>query len=138
MLLFGALASWFLVGRTKSQSGNPVASIDSLAVLPFVNASDDPNAEYLSEDITQGLISTISQLPNLRVVSLMSAYRYKGKPVDPPAVARELKVDAILTGRMTQRAGVIAITAELIDAAHDRELWGKEYQRTLGDLGIRC
>jgi len=134
VLLFGALASWFLVGRTKSQSGNPVASIDSLAVLPFVNASDDPNAEYLSEGITQGLISTISQLPNLRVVSLMSAYRYKGKPVDPPAVARELKVDAILTGRMTQRAGVIAITAELIDAAHDRELWGKEYQRTLGDL----
>jgi len=120
--------------RTNSQSGNPVASIDSLAVLPFVNASDDPNAEYLSEGITQELINTISQLPNLRVVSLMSAYRYKGKPIDPPAVARELNVRAIVTGRMTRQAGNIAITAELIDAEHDRELWSKQYQRPLSDL----
>ena len=134
VLLFGTLATWFYLRRTNSQSGNPVASIDSLAVLPFVNASDDPNAEYLSEGITQELINTISQLPNLRVVSLMSAYRYKGKPIDPPAVARELNVRAIVTGRMTRQAGNIAITAELIDAEHDRELWSKQYQRPLSDL----
>jgi serine/threonine protein kinase/tetratricopeptide (TPR) repeat protein len=134
VVLFGALATWFFLPRTNSQSSNPVASIDSLAVLPFVNASDDPNAEYLSEGITQGLINTMSQLPNLRVVSLMSAYRYKGKTVDPPAIARELNVRAIVTGRMTNQAGNITVTAELIDAEHDRELWGKQYRRPLSEL----
>jgi serine/threonine protein kinase/tetratricopeptide (TPR) repeat protein len=129
VVLFGALATWFFLGRTNS-----VASVDSLAVLPFVNASDDPNAEYLSEGITQGLINTISQLPNLRVVSLMSAYRYKGKTIDPPAIALELNVRAIVTGRMTKQADNITITAELIDAEHDRELWGKQYRRPLSDL----
>src|ERR1700682_5977255 len=68
------------------------AITDSVAVLPFVNATGDPNAEYLSEGITQDLVSTLSQLPNLKVVSLASVYRYKGKSIDPPTIARELGV----------------------------------------------
>ena len=142
VLVLAAAAGWFALHRNKPTSPNssslpapaePV-SIDSLAVLPFSNDSGDPNAEYLSEGITQGLINTLSQLPNLKVVSLMSAYRYKGKAIDPPSVARELNVRAILTGRMTQQSDNISISAELIDAEHDREIWGKQYQHKLADL----
>jgi len=110
------------------------ASVDSVAVLPFVNATGNPDAEYLSEGITQGLINTLSQLPKLRVVSLMSAYRYKGKAIDPPSVARDLGVHTILTGRMVQQGDTISISAELIDAEHDRQIWGKQYQRKLTDV----
>jgi len=110
------------------------ASVDSVAVLPFVNATGNPDAEYLSEGITQGLINTLSQLPKLRVVSLMSAYRYKGKAIDPPSVARDLGVHTILTGRMVQQGDTISISAELIDAEHDRQIWGKQYQRKLIDV----
>ena len=109
-------------------------SMDSVAVLPFVNATGDANAEYLSEGITQSLINTLAQLPRLKVVSLMSAYRYKGKAIDPPAVARELGVHTILTGRMTQQGDSLAISAELVDAEHDRQMWGKQYQRKLTDV----
>jgi len=121
VLLFG-------VNRLKKNS------VDSVAVLPFVNATGDANAEYLSEGITQGLINTLAQLPKLKVVSLMSAYRYKGKAIDPPAVARELGVHSILTGRMTQQGDNLTISAELIDAEHDRQMWGKQYQRKLTDV----
>src|SRR6266849_805246 len=121
VLLFG-------VNRLKENS------VDSVAVLPFVNATGDANAEYLSEGITQGLINTLAQLPTLKVVSLISAYRYKGKAIGPPAVARELGVHTILTGRMTQQADNLIISAELIDAEHDRQIWGKQYQRKLSDV----
>jgi TolB-like protein/Tfp pilus assembly protein PilF len=110
------------------------SSMDSVAVLPFVNATGNANAEYLSEGITQGLINTLAQLPRLKVVSLMSAYRYKGKAIDPPAVARELGVHTILTGRMTQQGDSLTISAELVDAEHDRQMWGKQYQRKLTDV----
>ncbi len=102
------------------------ATMDSVAVLPFVNATGDPNAEYLSEGITQDLVSTLSQLPNLKVVSLASAYRYKGKAIDPPTVARELGVHTILTGRMLQRNDNVSISAEFVDAEHDRVMWSKQ------------
>ena len=129
-LLFAVVLALALLfgGKTKE------VSLDSVAVLPFVNATGNPDAEYLSEGITQGLINTLSQLPRLKVVSLMSAYRYKGKAIDPPSVARELGVHAILTGRMVQQGDSISISAELIDAEHDRQLWGKQYQRKLFDV----
>jgi TolB-like protein/tetratricopeptide (TPR) repeat protein len=124
------LAFVFLFGVNRSKEN----SVDSVAVLPFVNATGDANAEYLSEGITQSLINTLAQLPKLKVVSLMSAYRYKGKAIDPPAVARELGVHTILTGRMTQQGDNVTISAELIDAEHDRQMWGKQYQRKLTDV----
>jgi serine/threonine protein kinase/Tfp pilus assembly protein PilF len=110
------------------------ATTDSVAVLPFINATGDPNAEYLSEGITQDLVSTLSQLPNLKVVSLASAYRYKGKSIDPPTVARELGVHTILTGRMLERNDNVSISAEFVDAEHDRVMWSKQYQWRLADV----
>ncbi len=123
-----ALVLLFGVNRLKENSA------DSVAVLPFVNATGDANAEYLSEGITQSLINTLAQLPKLKVVSLVSAYRYKGKAIDPPAVARELGVHTILTGRMTRLGDRVTISAELIDAERDRQMWGKQYQRKLTDV----
>jgi serine/threonine protein kinase/Tfp pilus assembly protein PilF len=109
-------------------------SMESVAVLPIVNATGDLNAEYLSEGITQDLVSTLSQLPNLKVVSLASAYRYKGKSINPPTVARELGVRTILTGRMVQRGNDLSISAEFVDAEHDRVMWSKQYQWKLADV----
>jgi eukaryotic-like serine/threonine-protein kinase len=109
-------------------------SIDSLAVLPFVNSSGDPKTEYLSEGITQDLVQTLSQIPNLKVVSLMSVYRYNGKNASPRAVARELGVQAILNGRMLQEGDKISVSAELLDAEHDAHLWGNHYERTLANI----
>jgi TolB-like protein/Tfp pilus assembly protein PilF len=123
-----ALALLFGVKRVKE------TSMDSVAVLPIVNATGDPNAEYLSEGITQDLVSTLSLLPNLKVVSLASAYRYKGKAIDPPTVARELGVHTILTGRMLQRGDNLSVSAEFVDAVHDRVMWSKQYQWKLADV----
>jgi eukaryotic-like serine/threonine-protein kinase len=109
-------------------------TMDSVAVLPIVNATGDPNVEYLSEGITQDLVSTLSQIPNLKVVSLASAYRYKGRGIDPPHVARELGVHTILTGRMVQQGNDLSISAEFVDAEHDRVMWSKQYQGKLSDV----
>jgi serine/threonine protein kinase/tetratricopeptide (TPR) repeat protein len=123
-----ALALLFGVKRAKE------FSMDSVAVLPIVNATGDPKVEYLSEGITQDLVSTLSQLPNLKVVSLASAYRYKGRVIDPPTVARELGVHTILTGRMLQLGDNLSISAEFVDAEHDRVMWSKQYQWKLADV----
>jgi TolB-like protein/Tfp pilus assembly protein PilF len=111
-----------------------VDSLDSVAVLPFVNATGNPDVEYLSEGITQDLVHTLSQISSLKVVSLMSVYRYKGKNVQPQAVAQELGVHAILTGRMLQQGDTISISTELVDADHDRQIWSKQYERKLSDM----
>lgn len=109
-------------------------SMDSVAVLPIVNATGDANSEYLSEGITQDLVSTLSQIPSLKVVSLASVYRYKGKSIDPPTIARELGVQTILTGRMLQRGDDISISAEFVDAGHNRVMWSKQYRWKLADM----
>jgi serine/threonine protein kinase/Flp pilus assembly protein TadD len=109
-------------------------TVDSLAVLPFFNDSSDSNTEYLSEGITQELVLTLSQIPNLKVVSLMSVYRYKGKNIDPRTVATELGVHTLLSGRMTQHGEKISVSAELVDADHDTQLWSNHYERTLADV----
>jgi len=109
-------------------------SMDSVAVLPFVNATGNPEVEYLSEGITQDLVHTLSQISSLKVVSLMSVYRYKGRNIQPQAVAQDLGVHTILTGRMVQQGDTVSISTELIDAEHDRQIWGKQYQRKLTDM----
>ncbi len=109
-------------------------AIDSVAVLPFVNATNDANTEYLSDGITESLIHSLSQLPNLRVVSRTSAFHYKGKQYEPRAVARELGVRGIVSGRVTQKGENLSINVELVDAREDRELWGEKYNRKIADV----
>jgi len=109
-------------------------TIDSLAVLPFVNAGGDPNTEYLSDGITESLINSVSQIPGVRVISRASAFHYKGKDVGARTVGRELGVRAVLTGRIVQRGDALSIRAELVDARDDTHVWGEEYNRRLSDI----
>ena len=108
--------------------------IDSLAVLPFANASNDPETEYLSDGITESLINRLSQLPDVKVISRASVFRYKGKDQDPGAIARKLGVRAIVTGRVTQRGDRLTIGTELVDTRDNRQLWGERYDRKLADV----
>ena len=109
-------------------------SIDSIAVLPFVNASGSPDAEYLSDGITETVIDSLSQLHGLKVIARSSTFRYKGQPLDPHKVRRELGVRAILTGTVAQRGEQLLISAELMDAQDERHIWGGRYDRRLSDV----
>jgi eukaryotic-like serine/threonine-protein kinase len=109
------------------------SSIDSLAVLPFANVTADPNSEYLSDGLTESLISSLSQLPNLVVRPRSAVFRYKAKDVDPQKAAGELKVSAIVTGRVNQRGDSLLVSAELTDVRTNRSLWSEQYDRKLSD-----
>jgi TolB-like protein/DNA-binding winged helix-turn-helix (wHTH) protein/Tfp pilus assembly protein PilF len=108
-------------------------AIDSVAVLPFVNASTDPDAEYLSDGIPETLIGQLSQIPRLKVMARSTVFRYKGANVDPQKVGRELNVRAVLTGKVLQRGEMLTISMELMDVRDGSQLWGKQYNRKLAD-----
>jgi serine/threonine-protein kinase len=109
-------------------------AIDSVAVLPFDNVSGDPNTEYLAEGISDSVINSLSRLPNLKVSSLNSVLRYKGKQVDPQTVGRELNVRAVLIGRLKQQGDGLAISTELVDVRDNRRLWGEQYSNNLSGI----
>jgi TolB-like protein len=96
--------------------------INSVAVLPFANASGDPNAEYLSDGITEGVIDRLSSLPNLKVISRTCAFHYKHREIEPKKVAGELGVEALVIGRVIQRGDDLSVSAELVDAREDKQL----------------
>ncbi|MBL8208624.1 MAG: tetratricopeptide repeat protein [Blastocatellia bacterium] len=108
--------------------------IEAIAVLPFTNSSADPNAEYLSDGITESLINSLSRVPNLRVMARTTAFRYKGREIDPQKIGAELKVQALLTGRVMQRGDELVIQADLIDVKDGAQLWGEKYNRKLSDI----
>jgi serine/threonine protein kinase len=109
-------------------------AIDSVAVLPFVNVGGDVNTEYLSDGITESLINSLSQLPNLKVIARSSVFRYKGKEIDPQTVGRELGVRAVLTGRVVQMGDQLSIQTELVDVDTQTRLWGENYNRKVSDI----
>ena len=125
-----AVAGWL---GWKSHSGS-VDEVSSVAVLPFTNQSGSPDTEYLSDGITESLINDLSKLPKLAVMSRSSVFRYKGRDADPQTVAKDLHVQAVITGRVLQRGDQLLISAELIDARSNRNLWGEQYDRKLSDL----
>jgi eukaryotic-like serine/threonine-protein kinase len=108
--------------------------INSLAVLPFENATRDPENEYLSDGIAGSLINIMATLPKLRVMAQSTVFRYKGGGIDPQAVGRELNVRAVLTGRIMHSGESLRIGAELVDVATGSQLWGAQYHRKLGDI----
>ena len=128
LVLLGA-GGWFY--RSRGRGGE---TIDSVAVLPFVNASADPNSEYLSDGITESLINSLSQLPHLRVMSRDSAFMFKGKDTDAQTVGRQLGVRAVLKGHVMQRGDNLEISAELVDARDDSHIWGQQYSRKAADI----
>ena len=106
----------------------------SLAVLPFVNATGDPEAEYLSDGLTESVIRNLSQLPQLRVMARGTVFTYKGREVDPRAVGRELGVDTVLVGRIARRGGALLVSTELVRSADGSQVWGEQYHRPVEDL----
>src|SRR5207249_4178190 len=124
----------FFLGRYTNSKQSAELPAKSIAVLPFDNQNRDPNTDYLSDGIPESIINSLSQLPNLKVMSRNSVFHYKGKDMDAPAVAKELKVQAVLTGRMTQRGDGLSISVELVDAQDNSEIWGQQYNRKLADV----
>lgn len=127
----------FFLGRYTARTSKAQLSelpAKSIAVLPFDNQNRDPDTDYLSDGIPESIINSLSQLPNLKVMSRNSVFHYKGKNTDAPAVAKELKVQTVLTGRMTQRGDGLSISVELINAQDNSQIWGQQYNRKLADV----
>jgi TolB-like protein/Flp pilus assembly protein TadD len=107
--------------------------IDSIAVLPFENVGGDPDSEYLSDGVAETLLNRLSGLPGLKVIARSTSFRFRGG-VDPRQVGRDLKVGAVVTGRVSLRGDTLVIGAELIDVAQGTQLWGKRYNTRMGDV----
>jgi TolB-like protein/Tfp pilus assembly protein PilF len=109
-------------------------NVNSIAVLPFVNVGNDPQMEYLPDGITESLIGSLSQLADLIVIARDTVFTYKGRGVDPRRVGGDLKVRAVVTGRVRRQGDRLLIRAELVDTATGVRLWGEDYERPLADL----
>ncbi|MGO8796308.1 MAG: protein kinase domain-containing protein [Candidatus Sulfotelmatobacter sp.] len=129
ILLIGAGATAYFL-RSKSDA----KKISSIAVLPFVNATNDPNNDYLTDGLTESLIGTLSQLPDLKVMARSTVFKFKGKEEDLRQIGQSLQVAAVLTGRITQHGDQLNISADLVNAADGSELWGSQYSRKLADI----
>ena len=116
-----------------SKAGN-TAAIQSIAVLPFVDESADPDAEYINDKIAESLINSLSKLPQLRVVPRSVVESYKGRQIDPRKVGEELNVRAVVTGRMRRHGDIISIQADLIDLQNVAQLWGQHYDHKVSDV----
>jgi TolB-like protein/Tfp pilus assembly protein PilF/predicted Ser/Thr protein kinase len=131
--LVALLTAWGWYYKSAGRGGE---TIDSVAVLPFVNASADPNTEYLSQGIADSIVNNLSQLqlPNLRVVPWSTVSRYTGRQVDSQEVGRALHVRAVLVGTVMQQGDSLNIQMELVDIVKVSQLWGQQYQRKLTDI----
>ena len=123
-----AVAAFLYFGRTQQ--------ISSIAVMPFVNESGNPEYEFLSDGIAETLINNLSQLPNLSVKSRSSVFSYKGRNATPQQVGSELSVQAVLNGRVLQRGDNVTLSLELVDASNGNQIWGEQYARKLSDLTV--
>jgi TolB-like protein/DNA-binding winged helix-turn-helix (wHTH) protein/Flp pilus assembly protein TadD len=125
---FIAFYSW------QANKRSPARSIKSVAVLPFINASQDLNAEYLSDGVTESVINNLSQLTGLRVLSRNSAFRFKNDQSDTRNIASQLDVEALVTGDIKQIGDRFVINVRLIDASNDSQIWGNQYVKSSGDI----
>ena len=112
----------------------PRPVFDSLAVMPFVAANDDLKDEYLLDGLAESLITSLAQLSDLRVISRNSSFRYKGREIDAQTLGRELKVQAVLMGRIARSNDLVSISLELVDCRDDRHIWGAQYIRKPSEL----
>jgi len=112
----------------------PKTPINSLAVLPFVNQNNDINTEYLSDGLAESVIYSLSQIPELRVMSRNSSFRYKGKETDAKTIGSELNVQAILTGRIVQFGDTLSVSVDLVSANDNSVIWGERFTRQMSDV----
>jgi eukaryotic-like serine/threonine-protein kinase len=129
LALLAAAGAWLW----HAKSGG-AAQIDSIAVLPFANSGGGADADFLSDGITESLIASLAHVPDLKVKSRNSVFRYKGKDVDVPQIGKELAVDALLTGRVTQHGDDIQVSTEMTNVKDNTEIWGQHYQRKATEI----
>jgi len=128
VLVVVVAASYLYFNRSRT------GPIRSLAVLPFVNVSGNPNTEYLSDGITETTINSLSQVPNLKVMARGTVFSFRGKDIDPRKVGHDLNVEAVVTGRVLQQGDTLIIRAELMKIEDGTQLWGEEYDRKFSDI----
>jgi TolB-like protein len=134
-----ALAAVLVVALAASaylyfSRGKNTTAKNSIAVLPFQNASGDPNVEYLSDGISESLINSLSQLPNVRVLARSTMFSFKGRESNPQEVGKQLGVETVLTGRVVQRGDSLTVQTDLVNVADGSQLWGERYNRKLTDV----
>ena len=137
----GAWAIWHFYFRpppmepaSEEKMAFPLPEKPSIAVLPFVNMSEDPEQEYFSDGITENIITALSKVEKLFVIARNSTFTYKGKPVKVQQVAQDLGVQYVLEGSVQRSADRIRITSQLIDALSGHHLWAERYDRNLSDI----
>jgi TolB-like protein/Flp pilus assembly protein TadD len=140
VVIVGALLSvgLFFIGRYTAQNTTSAVRTESpaksIAVLPFDNATRNADTEYLSDGIAEALINSLSELQQLKVIARSTAFRYKGKQIDPQGVGRELNVRTVLMGVVRQAGDRLNVQVDLVDATTGAQLWGQEYERKLADV----
>jgi len=132
------LAGAWYIGRQSAAPATlepgAMAAEASIAVLPFVNMSADPEQEYFSDGISEELLNLLAKIPQLRVASRTSAFSFKGENLEIPEIARRLDVAHVLEGSVRKSGNEVRITAQLIDARSDTHLWSETWDRTLEDI----
>jgi serine/threonine protein kinase/tetratricopeptide (TPR) repeat protein len=123
-----AAGIWYLRGKTAT------SQIGSIAVIPFANVGGNADTDLLSDGLTESLIASLAHVPELKVKSRNSVFRYKGKEVDVEKVGKELTVDALLTGRVVQHGDTIQVSADLTNVQDNTEIWGGQYERKSADI----
>lgn len=131
LVVIGIIGLVYFTGRGTTGEAAPIGSI---AVLPFVDESADPDAEYINDKIAESLINSLSKLPQLRVVPRSVVAGYKGREIDPRKIGQELNVRAVVTGRMRRHGDIISIQADLIDIQSVAQLWGQHYDHKVSDV----
>jgi serine/threonine protein kinase/TolB-like protein/Tfp pilus assembly protein PilF len=111
-------------------------TVHSVAVLPFTGSSANPDAEFLQDGISTGVTDALSQLPGLKVMSSSATMRYAGKDADPQKVGSDLKVDAVLVGKVEQQGDTISVDAELVNAADSSQIWGEQYTEKMANVAM--
>jgi serine/threonine protein kinase/tetratricopeptide (TPR) repeat protein len=130
VLLIAAVAAGIWYWRGKSST----SQIESIAVIPFANVGGNADTDFLSDGLTESLIASLAHVPQLKVKSRNSVFRYKGKEIDVPQIGKELTVDALLTGRVVQRGDTIQVSADLTRVQDNTEIWGEHYERKAADV----
>ncbi len=132
VLLGGAFLAWRFLHSTPPDA----APIHSMAVLPFANASKDPEMEYLGEGLSEEITNSLSRLPNLQVMARSTVSHYKSRQDDPQGVGRDLHVDAVLTGRVIEHGNELDVETELVNVGTGAQLWGERYTRSAKDASL--
>ena len=132
VLAGAAVLAW----RSLRPNSSGAALIHSIAVLPFANASKDPEMDYLGEGLSEEVTNSLSQLPNLQVMARSTVSHYKSRQDDPQGVGHDLHVDAVLTGRVLEHGNELDVETELVDVSTGAQLWGERYTRSAQDASL--